>query len=312
MESTKPTADPSDRNKWSFSRVNLLLHEFGLPQVSGYVNDEYDFAAAVAEMSDETLINMYRVATGQAVDGLTTQEKAEAQLKSLPIWKDGMLRLFVSHSAKHKAFATRMSDELAASGIDGFVAHVSMKVNEVWQNQIELGLRTMDAFVVLQHPEVNESKWCQQEICWALGSAKPYYAIRLGSDPDGFVGRIQYPMGSDDNPSLAADQIITWLSSQPQFSMKLAEGLLTALKTSRSYIDSNRIAAKIVLLAELSPAQWAGLDDTIRSNDQVTYARNATTDLKAYYKQHAHTWPLDLPKLTPPVAAPALGLDTPF
>ncbi|MEZ5182200.1 MAG: hypothetical protein R2702_10055 [Acidimicrobiales bacterium] len=54
-----------------------------------------------------------------------------------------------------------------------------MERSKPWQ--LEQALRTMQAFVALVHPEVNQSAWCQQEIGWALGRRVPH-VLRVGVD----------------------------------------------------------------------------------------------------------------------------------
>lgn len=50
-------------------------------------------------------------------------------------WNPGRLRVFFSHSAKHKDFVSTVSAELAVAGIHGFVAHETMTVAKPWQTR---------------------------------------------------------------------------------------------------------------------------------------------------------------------------------
>jgi hypothetical protein len=47
------------------------------------------------------------------------------------------VRLFMSHSARHRELVGKVADELAIVGIHGFVAHNTMTYSRPWQAQIE-------------------------------------------------------------------------------------------------------------------------------------------------------------------------------
>lgn len=49
----------------------------------------------------------------------------------------------------------------AVVGVHGLVAHDTMEIEKPWQSQIEIALRTAEAFVGLVHPAFNGSPWCQ-------------------------------------------------------------------------------------------------------------------------------------------------------
>jgi hypothetical protein len=174
---------------WSFERINLLFTEFGLDTMESWGNPS--FSEILRSISDTSLSDMYAAVMG--IDRREVDSLVESSPQDDSNWKKGYVRVFISHSAHHKAFVGKVAEELAVAGIHGFVAHDTMSYSKPWQEQIEHALRTMQAFVLLVHPEVNDSAWCHQEIGWALGRRVPHYVIRLGTDPDGFIGRDQWP-----------------------------------------------------------------------------------------------------------------------
>jgi hypothetical protein len=106
-------------------------------------------------------------------------------------WRKGMLRLFISHLATHKKWATELQEALLGCGISGFLAHNDIQSTLEWQNQIETALSTCDALVALLHEQFNAGKWTDQEIGFAMGRGVAVFSVRFGQDPYGFIGRFQ-------------------------------------------------------------------------------------------------------------------------
>jgi hypothetical protein len=184
-----------------------------------------------------------------------------------------------------------------------------MSFDQSWQDRIELGLSTMSALVVLLHPEVNDSAWCQQEIGWAMGASVPIYLVRLGVDPSGFIGRTQYPQVAGDKPLEAANAVLAWLASRDEFATPLIDGLPAALAASESFIDSMYITGRIALLSALTEEQWLRLDAAVLDNDQVHGSGAAKRNLQPFYRRHKKPWPPVKPQ--PVAAAPVPGRSTP-
>lgn len=274
-------------NDWDLRRQNLLLTEFALPSLSG---DSYDgpvFEDLIADISDEALVEMYAIVLGQ-----DPQEVANLVVEpEVGNWKPGYVRLFISHSAKHKASIGEIADELAVTGIHGFVAHDTMEYTKPWQNQIEQALRSMQAFVALVHPEFNDSAWCQQEVGWALGGRVPSYAVRIGKDPAGFIGSNQWPSGHDMGAKPIANLISAWVATIPELGDRMVDGLFSALEAANNYMDAGATANRIAALGGLTEPQWARLDEIYRTNDQVHGGALPSKALKPFYQEHSRAWP---------------------
>lgn len=278
----------TEDRSWTFQRTNLLLGEYGFQTLDPYDNNgELTFADSIREISDSDLIEMYSLITGTELADVQAQiDTAES-----PLWKSGYVRVFLSHSAAHKQFIGQVANELAVSGIHAFVAHDTMEYEQPWQDQIELGLRTMQAFVAIIHPEFLPSAWCQQEIGWALGRGVPQYAIRYPADPAGFIGRTQWPQGGEMNHRQVAALILEWVSRIPEFSDQIVEGLLAALRAAENYMDAGATAKRIATIDTLTPAQWAELAEIYHANDQVGGAGLVGRELAPYYRAHSQSWP---------------------
>lgn len=106
-------------------------------------------------------------------------------------WKPYYFRLFISHSAKYKAFAQDIQEKVSRYKISAFVAHMDISPTAEWQLQIELALRECDALAALLTPDFHSRVWTDQEVGWVLGLGKPVIGVRLGADPYGFLGKYQ-------------------------------------------------------------------------------------------------------------------------
>jgi hypothetical protein len=300
-------------NGWDLNRKNLLLSEFGLETLDGDSWNDPGFEDLIAAITDSDLIEMYSIVTG--VDQDEVKDVVEAADSGN--WKPGYVRLFISHSARHKRFIGEVADELAVTGIHGFVAHDTMTYSKPWQAQIEQALKSMQAFVAVVHPEFQDSAWCHQEVGWALGRRVPKYVVRMGVDPVGFIGHEQWPAGHDQTPKQIAQIISRWASSIPELGETMTDGLFAALESAGNYMDAGATADRIASLGSLTKEQWGQLDDIWWRNDQLYTGALPTKVLKPFYAQHGRKWPP--PKPAPPARAkdpwattPATSEEPPF
>jgi hypothetical protein len=219
-------------------------------------------------------------------------------------WNPGYVRLFISHSAKHKAFVSEVADELLVVGIHGFVAHETMQVTKPWQEQIEQALRSMDAFVAFVHPEFQASAWCHQETGWALGRRVPHFAVRIGADPGGFLGRDQWPSSAEHGPKEVANVIQRWIAGLPSLGPSVVNGLFKALEDANDYISAGAAAKRIAQLDSLSSDDFARLTKIYWANDQVRDGALPTKELQPFYQRNRMKWP---PPKSTLAASPALA-----
>lgn len=279
-----------DNSNWDIRRLNLLLSEFGLETIEGGWNGP-TFEEIIANISDTELYEMYSLVTGtKPVELLEADGSME-----LGNWKAGYVRMFISHSAKEKEFVGRVAEELAVVGIHGFVAHNAMEYSKPWQEQIEQALRSMQAFVVIVHPEVETSAWCNQEIGWAIGKRVPRFAIGIDADVTGFLGREQWPSGQDSSSREIANMISKWASSVPELGETMTAGLFAALAGANNYMDAGATAKRIANLSGLTATQWDQLNAIFWSNDQIYNGGLPKNALMPFYTQNHQTWPPEKP-----------------
>ena len=106
------------------------------------------------------------------------------------IWKEGFFRLFLSHVSEHKLLAGKLKDELLLRGISAFVAHEDIAPSLVWQNEIELALRSMHALAALLTPDFHASNWTDQEVGFALGKGILVQCIKRSVSRRNPLGRV--------------------------------------------------------------------------------------------------------------------------
>jgi hypothetical protein len=273
--------------EWDSNRINVLLREFKLQPFTGQF-DHPSLEEIIADITDETLTELYALVMGVDVDAVVDVVESAAGEGG---WKPHFARVFLSHSAKHKKFVGEVADELSLVGIHGFVAHDTMAYSKPWQSQIEQALRSMQAFVAIIHPEFNPSPWCQQEVGWARGRRVPFYAVRYGVDPAGFIGRDQWPSVAGQSPAEVAAVISSWIASLPELGTAVTEGLFESLRTAPSFIDAGTAAKKITSLGALTNEQWARLDSIFWSNNQIYGGALPSNALQPFYREHQRPWP---------------------
>lgn len=278
-------------DRWTVVRVNVMLQQFGLgsadpglggASLSGIVGER------VGQVSDDDLVEIYSVILGVPADA--ARQLGTIHEDTGP-WRDGFVRVFLSHSATEKVFVSEVAAELEIYGVQGFVAHESMDVDQHWQPQIELALRTSQAFVGIVHPAFNDSAWCQQEIGWAQGAGIPSYFVRLGADPRGFVAATQWPSYFAQDAKKVAAEIIRWLERKDIALDSIIDGLLAALREAGSYIDAGLTAQRLVALGGLSEESWRSLEAVYWQNDQLYTSGKVGRALSSFFHEHGRQFP---------------------
>src|SRR5205823_2110310 len=82
------------------------------------------------------------------------------------------------------------------------------------------------------HPDFCASKWCDQEVGFAIGAQKLVVPVRLGADPHGFIGKYQAISGANKPSDQLAEEVALALSKHPVTRVKMAGAVAVALKTA--------------------------------------------------------------------------------
>lgn len=106
-------------------------------------------------------------------------------------WQRGYYRVFISHLTNDKLIASDLKRVMGTLGISCFVAHEDIEPTKVWQDEIVKALITADALCVIISPGIVNSKWCDQEIGFALGRDILCVSLMYGEKPYGILGMSQ-------------------------------------------------------------------------------------------------------------------------
>lgn len=189
------------------------------------------------------------------------------------IWPEGKFRLFLSHRDSDKAAVAGLKKELSLYGVHGFVAHEEIKPAKEWQNEIELGLRSMQALVALLTTGFHESEWTDQEIGWGMGRGVPVISARLGCIPCGFIGRYQAILEcSLDSPKALAAKIVKLLLEDHRTHPSMRNTLLKHFSQSTMPVMSQRTFDAIATIENLSTDEVKGIKQAYLENPQVNNA----------------------------------------
>ncbi len=77
-------------------------------------------------------------------------------------------KFFITHSWKDIEFATKLSNDLRTSGLDGFLDAHSVNPGDSIPSRIERGLKECDFYIPIFSPDALESEWCDWEIDMAI------------------------------------------------------------------------------------------------------------------------------------------------
>ena len=107
------------------------------------------------------------------------------------LWTPERIRIFISHTSAYRSDVGALARELNRFAFSCFVAHDVIEPSRQWQEVIELALRSCDIMLAYVTPDFETSKWCDQEIGWALGRELVVLPLKVGADPYGFFGTYQ-------------------------------------------------------------------------------------------------------------------------
>ena len=236
----------------SLTNIDLTLRQFELP--TAYYEDErfenkYGYAVEQVEAgSDSQLTELQRHLFPD-----DPPVSADGSATSGP-WAPGMYRLFVSHTTAYRGPASRLRDELHQWGVEGFVAHEAIEPTREWQDEIESALRTCDAMCVMVTPDFVASRWCDQEVGFAVARGILVVPLKMSVDPHGFIAKYQAIFVPEKTtPYDVADRVFDALARNPKASRDMAPAIARRYSNSGS-ADNTRAA--LVLLETIPKTAW--------------------------------------------------------
>jgi len=155
-------------------------------------------------------------------------------------WKDGYLKMFISHLSKNKITMSQLKEHLDSWGISAFVAHEDIEVSREWQTEIESGLATMDVLIAVIEGGFKDSNWCAQEVGIALGRGVDVIPLRAGADPFGFISKYQGLQVKGKLPRDVAEELACVLIKKGEYRPMIVNGLLRSLPSLDSSLKIER------------------------------------------------------------------------
>lgn len=245
--------------------VDATLKEFSLPWSNEWPGGEK--IAYVLRMledaSDQILIDLAQHVGFHFGEAVTPRVDP-------PFWRNGMLRLFVTHLAVHRVFAAELQVKLLDFGISAFIAHTDIEPTQEWQTQIETALATCDALVALLHQDFHSSNWTDQEIGFAMGRGVPVFSVRFGQDPYGFIGRFQAFDGNNKAAKSLARELFDAYTKNKQTQQRMSEVLVGLFEESGSFTAAKGLISRLEELTSWDPSFSSRLKSAVKSNSQVS------------------------------------------
>ncbi len=277
-------------NELPVDRMNVILSSYDLLTMPTDTYGTFDPSDAlrqsVQDASDEVLIGI-----AEYFDLPIPGDVMGTAITAVGLWKPDVVRVFLSHLATHKEFASQVSERLEPYGIQGFVAHTHIEITAVWQTEIERALNSTEVLVGLLHAGFCESSWSQQEVGWALGRGIPVKMIRLGEDPKGFSARHQWrPCGPEDSKAVAME-VVRLLNTEPRLNMRVSDMLIAALRSAGNYFAARDAAEEVRKLGTLTPAQLDAVERAYIANDQIHSSVIARPVVAAILHAHGRQMP---------------------
>ncbi|MGB6977792.1 MAG: toll/interleukin-1 receptor domain-containing protein, partial [Candidatus Acidiferrales bacterium] len=214
----------------------------------------------------------------------STDSQAEDEPPSF--WQPGCFRLFISHTAANKESAHRLKEGLAQYHIAAFVAHDDIEPAKEWESEIERALRTTDALAAIITSDFAASRWCDQEVGYALGRGKP--VLPLCKDaviPHGFLGKYQACKARGLPTATVAEQVYNLLLNNELTFQRMSDAVVDRMVTSGSFDTSRRTMKLLEKLPRLSDSQVTKLIQASETNSQVFSADGITSRIQRLVKR---------------------------
>jgi hypothetical protein len=198
--------------------------------------------------------------TNVSIPSLSTRPDDDALER---IWGQLGFHLFISHKAEEKKVASSIKNILAPYGVACFVAHEDIEPTQIWQNEIELALASMHAFVAIVSSDFNRSIWCQQEIGFALGRGIPIFPLAFGADPSGFISKYQSLKKMD------ADSLFSILVNHNNTHYAVKNALISQFEQAYSWELARQLKNKLVTIEQYDEEQLMRIEAVLANNAKV-------------------------------------------
>lgn len=80
--------------------------------------------------------------------------------------------IFLSHSSRDRAFATRLAALLRGHGLPVWYSNTNIRGAQQWHDEIGRALARCDWFIVVLSPNAVRARWVKRELVYALEQAR--------------------------------------------------------------------------------------------------------------------------------------------
>lgn len=218
------------QSRMTFVDIDTYFRGHKVPTENNYpTNSKRSYSKdMLSNVSDDIL---FKIADELSIE---SPDKGFSVNKEVTFWKAGHFRLFLSHLASFKVQTSNLQAALRKYAISSFVAHEDIEPTKQWQDEIEAGLQTMDALVAILMPGFQESRWCDQEVGFAIGRDVLVIPLRKGLDPYGFIGKYQGIQAQNKTTGEVAEAIFHTLVKSPKTKNKILMAISGAISNSSS------------------------------------------------------------------------------
>jgi hypothetical protein len=261
------------QERMKFNEIDAYFESYGIPtDHQPSYNSKYVYVKEVLpKVKDEIVLEI--------ASELEIEHKA---VSSIPVkvkeseatfWKPGHFKLFVSHLASFKKTIGILKAELEKYGISSFVAHEDIEPTKQWQDEIEKGLFSMDAFCAVLMEGFKESNWTDQEVGVAVGRNVLIIPIRRGIDPYGFIGKYQGFQAIGKNVGQVAEGIFEIISRNEKTKAKYLNTLVELILLSNTANQGIERLKALKKIKDLPKEKVEYLQDKITDNENLKQTR---------------------------------------
>ena len=254
--------------------INLTLEQFQLPVVRSSRVEPLNYVLnQIAKANDEVVLDL---ASHLEIDSVRNTPVAA-------FWKEGNVKLFISHLASRKETATELRDELQKVAVSGFVAHSDIHPSKEWQQEIELALQTCDALAALMVEGFHQSYWTDHEVGFVFGRGLPVIPVNMGEHPYGFIGRFQ--ACKFHGVEKLADTIFKTLINDPRSAKKMSYALVNQFERSSSFAGAGQNLKLIKKLKYWDDTLMQRVKLAVKKNDQIKGSFDVPEGVQALLKK---------------------------
>jgi len=208
----------------------------------------------------------------------------------MDIWDLNYFRLFISHTSKYATFCSALKIRLIRESVSVFVAHSDIEPAAEWQSTIEYALNTCDALVALVSQDFIKSKWCDQEVGYALGRGVLVIPVMVDADPYGFIGKYQGLKGSGKNADQIAIGLEKILLKNPKTLARMIEVLVGKFENSNTFHEAKENIARLEKLEHIPELLIKRILTASESNNQIQSSFGVPSRVKTLAAKHKKKW----------------------